>query len=68
MRNGIRMVVTDLDGTLLRDDKTISAYTEAVIARLRASGVSAGGAALLLPESRSAAVPEAAAQARRCGL
>ena len=39
MKNGIRMVVTDLDGTLLKDDKTISAYTESVIARLRASGV-----------------------------
>ena len=35
----IRMVVTDLDGTLLRDDKTISAYTEGVIGRMRGRGV-----------------------------
>ncbi|MBR3503518.1 MAG: HAD family phosphatase [Clostridia bacterium] len=35
----IRMVVTDLDGTLLKDDKTISPFTKAAIAGLRARGV-----------------------------
>ena len=35
----VRMVVTDLDGTLLRDDKTISPFTKAVVAGLRARGV-----------------------------
>ena len=39
MTRGIRMVVTDLDGTLLRDDKTVSRYTEDVIAALRGRGV-----------------------------
>ncbi len=32
----IRMIVTDLDGTLLRTDKTVSAYTEDVLRRCRA--------------------------------
>ncbi len=35
----LAMVVTDLDGTLLRDDKTVSAYTAMVFRRLRAQGV-----------------------------
>ena len=39
MTSGIRMVVTDLDGTLLRDDKTVSAYAEGMIAALRERGV-----------------------------
>lgn len=34
-----RMVVTDLDGTLLRDDKTISDYTKDAIERLRRDGI-----------------------------
>lgn len=35
----IKMVVTDLDGTLLRDDKSVSAYTQDVIRKLRNRGV-----------------------------
>lgn len=35
----IKMIVTDLDGTLLKDDKSISAYTENVIKQLRNSGI-----------------------------
>ena len=35
----IKMVVTDLDGTLLRDDKSVSAYTQDVIRKLRDRGV-----------------------------
>ena len=35
----IRMVVTDLDGTFLRSDKTISAYTAGVIRKLRQRGI-----------------------------
>ncbi len=35
----IKMVVTDLDGTYLRDDKTISEYTKDVIGRIRAKGI-----------------------------
>jgi Cof subfamily protein (haloacid dehalogenase superfamily) len=34
-----RLVATDLDGTLLRDDGTVSAYTAGVLARVRALGV-----------------------------
>ena len=35
----IKMVVTDLDGTLLRDDKTISTYTESILTGLREKGI-----------------------------
>ncbi len=35
----IKMIVTDLDGTLLKDDKSISAHTETVIKQLRNSGI-----------------------------
>ncbi len=36
--SNIKMVVTDLDGTYLKNDKTISNYTKEVIAKLRNSG------------------------------
>lgn len=35
----IKMIVTDLDRTLLRDDKTISAYTAKVLSSARARGI-----------------------------
>ena len=35
----IKMIVTDLDRTLLRDDKTISRYTSETLAGLRARGI-----------------------------
>lgn len=35
----IRMVVTDLDSTLLRSDKSVSTYTEQVVEKLRARGI-----------------------------
>lgn len=35
----IRMIATDLDGTLLRRDKTISDYTASVLHRLREKGI-----------------------------
>jgi Cof subfamily protein (haloacid dehalogenase superfamily) len=35
----IKMIVTDLDGTLLRDDKTISGYTKTVILKCRERGI-----------------------------
>lgn len=35
----IRMIATDLDGTLLRRDKTVSAYTLDVLRRLKQKGV-----------------------------
>lgn len=35
----IKMVVTDLDGTLLKDDKSISDYTKQIIQRLREKGI-----------------------------
>ncbi|MBO0780886.1 MAG: HAD family phosphatase [Ktedonobacteraceae bacterium] len=37
--SALRLVATDLDGTLLRSDKTISEYTSSVLQRLRAAGV-----------------------------
>lgn len=36
---GVRLVATDLDGTLLRDDGSVSAYTVDVLARARAEGL-----------------------------
>ena len=35
----IKMIVTDLDGTLLRDDKSISEYTREILSRCRESGI-----------------------------
>ena len=35
----IKMIATDLDGTLLRGDKTVSDYTKAVFARCRDAGI-----------------------------
>jgi len=35
----IKLIVTDLDGTLLRTDKTISAYTEHILRQCRAMGI-----------------------------
>ena len=35
----IKMIVTDLDGTFLREDKTVSDYTRAVFARCREAGI-----------------------------
>lgn len=35
----IKMIVTDLDGTLLKDDKSISTHTETVIKQLRNNGI-----------------------------
>ena len=35
----IRMIVTDLDRTLLRDDKTISQYTAETLDALRGRGI-----------------------------
>ena len=37
--SGIRMIVTDLDGTLLRSDRTLSAHTVEVLRRCRARGI-----------------------------
>lgn len=39
-----KLVATDLDGTLVRDDDTVSAHTHATLARLRANGVVLAGA------------------------
>lgn len=38
-RKGIRLAALDLDGTLLHEDKTISAYTLSVIQRLMKEGL-----------------------------
>ena len=35
----VKMIVTDLDGTLLRSDKTVSAYTERVFGECRKKGI-----------------------------
>lgn len=39
MKNQIKMIVTDLDGTLLRTDKTISDFTRATLAQCRSAGI-----------------------------
>jgi len=38
MKKAIKMIVTDLDNTLLRHDKTVSDYTVTVFKRLRERG------------------------------
>jgi len=38
-KSPIKMMVTDLDGTLLRSDKSISAYTHEVLQKCRADGM-----------------------------
>ena len=35
----IKMIVTDLDGTLLREDKTISEFTKSALHRCRDAGI-----------------------------
>jgi len=35
----IRLIATDLDGTLLRPDKTVSRYTSTILQRIQAAGV-----------------------------
>lgn len=39
-----KLVATDLDGTIVRSDDTVSAYTHQVLARVRAAGVPVVGA------------------------
>lgn len=39
MEQKIKLIASDLDGTLLRDDRTLSHYTRSVLKRCRASGV-----------------------------
>ncbi len=39
MQHQIKLIVTDLDGTLLRDDKTISDYTKSVLQKCRNAGI-----------------------------
>jgi len=39
MKNQIKLIVTDLDGTLLKSDKTVSEYTKAVFTRYRETGM-----------------------------
>ena len=39
MKHNIKMIVTDLDETLLRTDKTISTYTRDVISKCRDTGI-----------------------------
>ena len=39
MKTSIKMIVTDLDGTLLRSDKTISEYTKTVLKKCREAGI-----------------------------
>lgn len=44
-RSGLpKLLVTDLDGTVVRSDDTVSAYTHEVLARVRAAGVPVVGA------------------------
>lgn len=39
MMSSIKMIVTDLDGTLLKKDKTISSYTKEVLLKAREKGI-----------------------------
>ena len=45
IRSGLpKLVATDLDGTLVRSDETVSRYTHEVLARVRAAGIRIVGA------------------------
>lgn len=46
----IRLIVCDLDGTLLRDDKTLSAYTLSVLRRARERGLTVTFCTARVPE------------------
>ena len=35
----VKMIVTDLDGTFLRSDKSVSAYSQRVIGQCRQKGI-----------------------------
>src|SRR5918997_5834272 len=39
-----KLIATDLDGTLVRSDDTVSAYTHEVLARVKAAGIRIVGA------------------------
>ena len=39
MKNSIKMIITDLDGTLLRDDKTVSERNKLALSRCRELGI-----------------------------
>ena len=39
-----KLIATDLDGTLVRSDETVSAYTHGVLDRVRAAGIPVVGA------------------------
>src|SRR3954453_9230374 len=39
-----KLIATDLDGTLVRSDDTVSAYTHAVLAQVKAAGIPIVGA------------------------
>ena len=39
MKHSVDLIVTDLDGTLLRTDKTISAGTQSILHRCREKGI-----------------------------
>ena len=39
-----KLIATDLDGTLVRNDDTVSAYTHEVLDRVRAAGIRIVGA------------------------
>ena len=44
MRSLPKLIATDLDGTLVRSDETVSDYTRAVLERVRAAGIHVVGA------------------------
>jgi Cof subfamily protein (haloacid dehalogenase superfamily) len=45
IRSGLpKLIATDLDGTLVRGDETVSEYTHQVLARTRAAGIQIAGA------------------------
>src|SRR5688572_1313537 len=39
-----KLIATDLDGTVVRSDETVSAYTHSVLARVKAAGIRIVGA------------------------
>ena len=58
MNKNIKMIVTDLDGTLLKTNKSISENTKAIFSRCREAGIKMGFATGRGEGSTKQVVPE----------
>ena len=57
MEQQIRLIASDLDGTLLRDDRTLSSYTRSVLKRCRTAGILFFAVTARPPRALESAIP-----------